>query len=79
MHAVKYSDSKTLDQVSEMVEHIRSTFSQILQNTNWMSSSTKKAAKRKLQNMKANIGYPKESSDKKIVDETYQGAQSITS
>ena len=38
-----------------------------------MSSSTKRAAKRKLQNMKANIGYPKESFDKKIVDETYQG------
>ena len=79
IHAVTYSDSKTLDQVKELVEHIKSTFSQILQNTNWMSASTKRAAKLKLQNMKANIGYPKESSNKRIVDQTYQGAQSFTS
>ena len=79
IHAVTYSDSKTLDQVKELVEHIKSTFSQILQNTNWMSASTKRAAKLKLQKMKANIGYPKESSNKRIVDQSYQGAQSFTS
>lgn len=63
-------DSKAI--ALEMVNNIRTVFSQILDEVQWMDAATKQEAKKKLHSMTTHIGYPDEMLDNEKLEEYYR-------
>ncbi|HET6747589.1 MAG TPA: M13 family metallopeptidase [Candidatus Saccharimonadales bacterium] len=58
LYAERYFPESSKQTVLELVEEVRDAYSERIDALDWMSDSTKKYAKKKLENMKVLIGYP---------------------
>ncbi|CAP35351.2 Protein CBG17780 [Caenorhabditis briggsae] len=62
-------DRENIQIVSDLVEEIKDSFEEMIQESTWLHEKTKKAGIQKLQKMKKTIGYPEEFEN---LDEIYE-------
>jgi len=71
-----YFDRKLSDdakyEIKQMIENIRESMFDRIQNAEWLDKETKQGGIEKLLKMKDNIGYPEEYNDPKIIYEKYK-------
>lgn len=59
IYVSKYADEESIKSFESMIEDIIKQYKIKIQNNSWLSSTTKQKALLKLENMKVNVGYPK--------------------
>lgn len=59
IYVSKYADEESIKLFESMIEDIIKQYKIKIQNNSWLSSTTKQKALLKLENMKVNVGYPK--------------------
>lgn len=67
----------SLCHIKEMVNDFKLTFSNVIQNTEWMDNQTKYEALKKIKFMRNNIGYPDWIMDKRFLSEFYENMGEI--
>ncbi|WP_017353361.1 M13 family metallopeptidase [Clostridium sp. ZBS14] len=63
IYVEKYFSKKTKNDVKDMTDEIIKTYEKRIENLDWMSDSTKKSAKEKLNKISVHIGYPEKWED----------------
>ncbi|XP_067136029.1 neprilysin-1-like [Centruroides vittatus] len=71
-----FSDISKCD-IKEMVDEIKFTFKNVIQNTKWMDNETKNEAIKKIEFMSDNVGYPDWIMDKRRLSEYYENLGKI--
>lgn len=66
-----YHFQNTIKEATEMISNLRESFSQIVQEANWLDAETKKNALVKLNQMVASVGYHEDLLDDVKLDERY--------
>ena len=73
MFIQRYFSEQSKHEAVEMVDAIRDTFLDTLDNVDWMDEVTRRRSKDKAEAMQEYIGYPKELKDLNKLSELYQG------
>jgi len=75
LYVKKYFDEDSRRTANDMVFNIRKQFEHILDEIDWMDSTTRAKAKKKAESMVSHIGYPPELLDMKKLEDLYSGLE----
>lgn len=67
-----YFEKENLKIVSEMVDDVKKTYIQMIENSTWITEDSKKALTQKMENMKKMIGYPEDYEPEGTLDRIFE-------
>ena len=81
LYVERHFPESAKQQMNQLVEHLRTSLAQSIENNDWMSSATKEEANKKLESFRPKIAYPDEWKDLSSIDITrenlFQNAQNV--
>ena len=81
LYVERHFPESAKQQMNQLVENLRTSLAQSIENNDWMSSATKEEANKKLESFRPKIAYPDEWKDLSSIDITrenlFQNAQNV--